>query len=183
MAEPNVIARVKASTTRSRVTPRLKNNAPDLASALVAARTTGGAGSFASPASSAAIHQVARKMANDSRRSTSVSGDRMIERAGIELLRRSNQFAAADPRQHAIENARIGLFVGDGAAWNAFAISIAIGAERCSIRGASQRRNRFPLGIRGRKNLLCRAGHRDEARDRVLVGIAPRFVEDVADHR
>src|SRR5260370_29887750 len=106
MAEPSVIASTKASATRSSVTPRLKNRAPDLASANVAASTTGGAGSFASPASSAAIHQVARKTANDKRRSTLVSGDRVIERAGIELLRRSNQFTAADPCQHPIENAR-----------------------------------------------------------------------------
>ncbi len=74
MAAPSVIASVKASVTRASVTPRWKNKSPDLASAIMVASTVGGGGSFASPASSEAIHQVASSTANDSRRGTSASG-------------------------------------------------------------------------------------------------------------
>src|SRR5229473_3283982 len=122
MAEPIDIASVKARATRASVTPRLRNSAPERASVIIAASTTGGGGSFSGPASSAAIHQVARNTMKDRRRSTSVSGDRVIERAGLELLRRPDQLAAADIGQHAIEHARIGLLVGDRAARDAFPV-------------------------------------------------------------
>src|SRR5438046_2231071 len=117
MAAPSVIARVKASATRANVTPRLTNKAPDLASVSMAASTVGGGGSFASPASSEAIHQVATNTANDSRRGTSVSRDRVIEGAGIELCCGPDEFAATDVSQHAVEDARVGLLVGDRATW------------------------------------------------------------------
>src|SRR5713226_9266691 len=114
MAAPSVIARVKARATRANVTPRLRNKAPDLASAIIAESTVGGGGSFASPTSCEAIHQVATNTENDRRRGTSISRDRVIERTGIEFLRRPDKFAAADRRQHAVEDARVGFFVGDG---------------------------------------------------------------------
>src|ERR1700688_2803631 len=158
MAAPTVIARMKAMATRAKVTPRLKNSAPERASAIMAVSTTGGGGSFAGPASSAAIHQVATNTRNDSRRSTSVSGNRVVEGAGLELLRRPDQFAAADIGQHAIEHARIGFFVGDRAARNSFPIAIAVRAQRGAIGSARQRCNGLPLGIRGRQNLLRLAG-------------------------
>src|SRR3954451_16101968 len=107
MAAPSVIARTKASATRANVTPRLRNRAPELASAVNAASTAGGAGSFASPTSSAAIHHVATNTANDSRRSTSISRDRVIEGAGIEFLRRPDKLAATGRRQYPIEHACI----------------------------------------------------------------------------
>src|SRR4051812_39506320 len=113
MAAPSVIARVKASATRAKVTPRLRNKAPDPASASMAASTVGGGGSFASPASSEAIHQVAKNTANDNRRGTSVSRDRVIEGAGIEFWRGPDEFAATGIGQHAVENARVGFLVGD----------------------------------------------------------------------
>src|SRR5229473_4147600 len=163
MAAPSVIANVKARATRANVTPRLKNSAPELASATIAASTAGGGGSFSPPASSAAPHQVARNTVNDRRRSISVSRDRMIECAGVKFLRRSHNFATADRRQHAVENARVGFFVGDRAARNSFPITIAIGAQGCGVGGTCQRRDLFPLRIRGRQNLLRRAGHRDKA--------------------
>src|SRR5882757_1817102 len=128
MAEPSVIASVKASATRARVTPRLKNSAPERASVITAASTAGGEGSFAAPVSSEAIHQVAMKTTKDRRRSTSVSRDRLVEGAGIELRRGADQFAAADTGQHAIEHARIGFLVGDRAPRHALAIPVAVGA-------------------------------------------------------
>src|SRR6266849_1682073 len=129
MAEPIDIASVKARATRARVTPRLKNSAPERASLIMAASTMGGGGSFSGPASSAAIHQVARNTMKDSRRSTSVSGDCVEECAGLELWRRPDQCAAADPCQHAIEHARVGLLVGDRAARDSFPVTIAIDAQ------------------------------------------------------
>src|ERR1700692_413043 len=139
MAEPNDIASVKASATRTRGTPRWKNSAPERASVITAVSTTGGGGSFSGPASSAAIHQVAMNTRNDSRRSTSVSGHRVGEGAGLELLRRPDQLAAADIGQHAIEHARVALFVGDGAARDSFPIAIAIGAQRGGVGSARSR--------------------------------------------
>src|SRR3981081_2510226 len=44
MAAPSVIANVKARATRANVTPRLRNSAPELASATDAASTAGGGG-------------------------------------------------------------------------------------------------------------------------------------------
>src|SRR5882672_7000675 len=159
MEAPSVIASVKARATRASVTPRLKNSAPELASATIAASTAGGGGSLSAPASRAAIHQVARNTVNDRRRSISVSGDR------------------------AIENARVGFFVGDWPARNPFPIAIAVRAQGCSVGGPRQRRDLFPFRIRGRQNLLRSAGHCDEARNRATVCALPSFVEDVADHR
>src|SRR6185295_2487016 len=152
MAEPSDIARVKASATRANVAPRLKNSAPDLASAIIAASTVGGGGSFASPISSEAIHQVAMNTANDSRRGTSISRDRVIERAGIEFLRRTDEFAAAGRCQHAVERARVGLFVGERTARNSFPIAVAVGAPGGGVGGSRQRRNLLPLRIRIRQN-------------------------------
>src|SRR3984893_9326049 len=183
MEAPSVIASVKASATRASVTPRLKNSAPELASVTIAASPAGGGGSLAAPASRAAIHQVARNTVNDSRRSISVSGDRAVECAGVELLRRPHNFATADRGQHAIENARVGFFIGDRPARYSLPIAIAVGAQGCSVGGTGQRRDLFPLRIRGRQNLLCLAGHRDKAGNGVAVRAAPCFVEDVADHR
>src|SRR5450755_928867 len=182
MAAPSVIANVKARATRANVTPRLKNSAPELASATAAASTAGGGGSFWAPASSAAPHQTARNTANDRRRSISVSGDGAIECAGVKFWRRADQFAAADRRQHAIKNARVGLFVGDRSAGNSFPIAVAVGAQGCGVGSSRQRRYRFPLRIRGRQNLLRLAGHRDKAGNRVAVCACPIRIEGVADH-
>src|SRR3981189_741674 len=144
MAEPSDIARMKAKATRANVTPRLRNNAPDLASATIAVSTAGGGG-CASPTSSEAIHQVATNTANDSRRGTSVSRDRVIEGTRIEFLRRPDKFAAADVSQHAVENLRVGFFVGDGTARNSFPITITVGAQGCGVRSTGQWRNFLPL--------------------------------------
>ena len=84
----------------------------------------------------AAIHQVARNTVNDKRRSISVSGDRAVECAGVELLRRPHNFATADRGQHAIENARVGFLVGDRATRDSFPITIAVDAERGDVGGA-----------------------------------------------
>src|SRR6266699_6931925 len=183
MAVPNVIANVKARATRANVTPRLKNSAPELASVAIAASTAGGGGSLSAPASRAAIHQVARNTANDRRRSISVAGTGAVECAGIEFVRRSRHVAPADRRQHAIENTRVGFFIGDRPARNPLPIAIAVGAQGCSVGGTRQRRDLFPLRIRGRQDLLRRAGHCDEAGNRAAVCTLPSFVEDVADHR
>src|ERR1700730_5164476 len=131
MAAPSVIASVKARATRANVTPRLKNSAPELASATAAASTAGGGGSFPPPPSSAAPPQTARNTANHRRRSISVSGDGAIECAGVKFGRRSDKFATADRRQHAIKNARVGFFVGHGGAGNTFPITVAVGAQGC----------------------------------------------------
>src|SRR5439155_11169338 len=147
MAAPSVIANVKARATRTSVTPRLKNSAPELASSTIAASTAGGGGSFSPPASSAAPHQVARNTVNDRRRSISVSGDCAIECAGGKLLRPPDNFAAADRRQHAVENARVGFFVGDRATGNSFPITIAVGTQGCSVGGTRERRDLFPFHI------------------------------------
>src|SRR5688500_15627967 len=154
MAEPSVIARVKARATRAKVTPRWRNSAPELASAITAVSTAGGGGSLASPMSSEAIHQVATNTANDSRRCTSVSRDRVIERSGIQLRRRADEFAAADRRQHAVQKARVGLFVGDRTTRNAFPVAIAVGPQGCGVGSAGQGGNLLPLRILRRQDLL-----------------------------
>src|ERR1700730_6905055 len=157
MAAPSVIANVKARATRANVTPRLRNSAPELASATAAASTAGVGGSFPAPASSAAPHQTARNTANDRRRSISVSGDGAIECARVQFCRRPDKFATADRRQHAVMNARVGFFVGDRAAGNSYPLAVAVAAQGCSVGSTGQRRDLFPLRIRGRQNLLCLA--------------------------
>src|SRR5437764_9929934 len=147
MAEPSDIARTKARATRANVIPRLKNSAPDLASAIIAASTVGGGGSLASPTSSEAIHQVATNTENDRRRGTSISRDRTIKRTGIEFLRRPDKFSATDASQYAVENARVGFFVGEGTTRNSFPITIAIGMQSCSVERPGQWRNCLPLRI------------------------------------
>src|ERR1700744_3331325 len=107
MAVPSVIASTKESATRANVTPRLRNKAPVLASAIIAVSTTGGGGNLAPPTSRDAIHQVATNRMAESRRITSVSRSGVIERAGIELRRRADQRGPADLGQHAIEKSRI----------------------------------------------------------------------------
>src|SRR5512139_2271702 len=183
MALPSDIASTKASATRASVAPRCRNSAPDDASATITLSTAGGEGSLAPPTNSAAIHQIARNRANDRRRSTSVSANRVIEGAGIELRHRPDQVAAADLGQHAIENARIRLFVSDAAARDSLAIAVAIGLQQGGIAGAGQRRDLLPRRIRGHQQLLGLAGHGNEPRDRVAMTGGPGFVEDVADHR
>src|SRR5947209_19869993 len=110
IAVPKVIASVKAKATRANVTPRLRNRAPERASAIIAASTAGGGGNLSGPASNAAAHQVARNKANDRRRTISVRPrDRMIESTGIEFLRRPNDVRTAYCGQNAKEDAGIGL--------------------------------------------------------------------------
>src|SRR5262249_29123560 len=120
---------MKASVTRANVAPRCRNSAPDAASAIITSSTAGGGGRFAPLTTSAAVHKIERNRANETRRSTSVSRERVIKRAGIELRRGADQIAAADLGQHAIEHAGIGLFISDGPARNALAIARAIGLE------------------------------------------------------
>src|SRR5258708_32782650 len=110
MAAPSVIANVKARATRANVTPRLRNSAPELASATAAASTAGGGGSFPPPASRAGPHQTARNTANASRRRISVSGDGAVEFGGGKVCPRPDKFATADRRQPAVKNARGGCF-------------------------------------------------------------------------
>src|ERR1700755_923480 len=123
MAAPSVMARTNARPTRASVAPRLRNSAPERASAMTAASTVGGGGSDAAPANSAAIHQGARNTMNDRRGSTSVSRDRVIECPEIKSLRGSDQFATADRGQHAIERARVGFFVDDATVRNSLSIT------------------------------------------------------------
>src|SRR5580704_12672439 len=127
MAVPSDIASAKETTTRASVTPRFKNNAPVLACANMTCSTSGGGGSFAPPTSSEAIHQVTKNTATDTRRIASVSGDAVVEGAGIELRRGADQVAPSDLRQHAIEHARVVLFVCDGPARNPGTVAVAIG--------------------------------------------------------
>src|SRR5437868_4167659 len=111
MALPSDIASTKDSATRASVVPRCRNSAPLDASAMMTLSTAGGEGSFGPPTNSAAVHQIARSRAIERRRSTSISRDCVIERAGIELGRRSHQVAAADFGQHAIEHARVRFLI------------------------------------------------------------------------
>src|SRR5258708_26545822 len=101
MAAPSVIANVKARATRANVTPRLKNSAPELASATIASSTAGGGGNFSPPTSSAAPHQVARNTVNERKRSISISWDCAIKCAGVKFSRPPDNLAAADRHQHA----------------------------------------------------------------------------------
>src|SRR4051794_37843762 len=102
--------------------PRLKNSAPERASAVIATSTAGGGGNLSGPASKAAVHQVARKNANDRRRSISIGPrDRMIESTGIKFFRRSHDIRTADCCKHFKDNASIGLLVGDGTVRNSLA--------------------------------------------------------------
>src|SRR5215475_11662519 len=122
MALPSDIASTKASATRARVAPRCRNSAPEAASAIITLSTAGGEGSFAPPTKDAAIHQTARNRTNDARRSTSISGDCVLEGAGIELRCGADEIAAADLGQHAVEHASVGLFVIDAPPRNAVAV-------------------------------------------------------------
>src|SRR6478735_3341336 len=130
MALPSDIASTKASTTRASVAPRCRNSAPLAASWIITCSTSGGDGSFAPPTNSAAIHQIARSRANETSRSTSVSGACVIERAGAQLRRRPDQVAAAGLGQHAIEHARVSFLVLDASLRNALAVALAIGLEQ-----------------------------------------------------
>src|SRR6478609_11862911 len=181
MALPSDIASTKARLTRASVAPRCRNSAPLDASAMTTSSTAGGEGSFAAPTNSAAIHQIASNRANDRRRSTSVSGNCVIERAGLELGGRSDQVAAAGLGKHAVEHARVLFFVIDAPARNAVAISLAIGLEKSGITGAGERRDLVPGGIRGHQQLLGLARHRDEARHGLPMARRPALVENIAD--
>src|SRR5438477_5261364 len=132
---------MNAMATRARAKPRLKKRAPERASPMIAASTMGGGGNFEGPTRNVANHQLARNTRIDSRRSTSVSEDRVVVGAGLKFLRRPNQFATADISQHAIKNARVGFLVGDRATRDTFPITIAVDAERGSIGGSRKRRD------------------------------------------
>src|SRR4051812_28444150 len=181
MALPSDIASTKARLTRASVAPRCRNSAPLDASATTTSSTAGGEGSFAAPTKRAAIHQIASNRANDRRRSTSVSGNCVIERAGIELGSRADEVAAAGLGQHAVEHARVPFFVIDAPARNAVAIALAISLEQGGIARAGERCDLVPGGIGGHQQLLGLAGHRDEARHRIAMTCRPGFVEDIAD--
>src|SRR5213080_3967932 len=133
MALPSDIASTKARATRASVAPRCRNSAPLAASAIMTSSTAGGEGSFAPPTNSAAVHQTARNRANETRRSTSISGNCVIEGARIEFGRGPNQITAAGLGQHAVEHARIGLLVSDAPPRNAVAIALAVGLEHGRI--------------------------------------------------
>src|SRR6516225_4367830 len=104
MALPSDIASTKDNATRASVAPRCRNSAPDAASAIITLSTEGGEGSFAPPTNRAAVHQIATNRAKERRRSTSVSGDCVIEGAGIELGRGPDQIATTDLGQNAVEH-------------------------------------------------------------------------------
>src|SRR5215469_2680788 len=182
MATPSVIASVKESATRANVAPRLKNKAPELASAIIAFMTAGGAGSFELSTNRAAIHQVVRNTANDTKRSTLVSGDQMIECARVKFRRRPHEIVPADASQHAIENTRVFFFVIDRTTWDSFTVVVTIGLQRCRISSARQPRDAFPLRIRGRQDLLCLARRLDKACQRVPIAVAPSLVKHIAQH-
>src|SRR5262249_14687639 len=144
MALPTDIASTKASATRASVAPRCRNSAPLAASATMTLSTAGGEGSLAPPANSAAIHQIARNRTKERRRSTSVSGDCVIEGTGVELRRRPDQVAAADFCEHAIKHARIGFLVSNAPARNAVAIAVAVRLEHDWIICAGERGDLVP---------------------------------------
>src|SRR3954471_16115607 len=118
MALPTDIASTKARVTRASVAPRCRNSAPLDASAMMTSSTAGGEGSLAPPTNSAASHQIAKNRTNESRRSTSVSGDCVIESAGVELGRRPDQIATTHLGENAVEHARVRFFVIDAPARN-----------------------------------------------------------------
>src|SRR3954447_22625790 len=181
MALPSDIASTKARLTRASVAPRCRNSAPLDASAMTTSSTAGGEGSFAAPTNSAAVHQIASNRANDRRRSTSVSGNCVIERSWLEFSGRANEVASAGLGQHAVEHARVLFFVIDAPARNAVAIALAIGLEQGGIVRAGERCDLVPGSIRGHQQLLGPASHRDEARHSVPMARRPALVEDIAD--
>src|SRR6185312_16236659 len=183
MAVPNAIASTKDTATRASVAPRLRNSAPVLAWAMIACSTSGGGGSLAPPTNSEAIHQVTKNTATDSRRITSAPRYRVIERARIEPRRPPDEILAADLRQHAIEHARVALFLGYGPARDSLAVTVTIGAQRGGVGGAGEGLNLAPLRVRGCENLLGLTGYRDESCEQVRVRVGPCLVEDVTDHR
>src|SRR6516162_2195900 len=182
MATPSVIASVKAKTTRANVTPTLKNNAPELASRTITCSTAGGVGSLVLPASNAAIHQLARNVANESRRNTLLSAELVKEGSGRQLVGGADNVVTADVRQDAIKNARIGLFLTDRAARDPLAVAVAIDLECGLVGPARQRGNGVPLAVGGRKNLLCLACHLDKARKASVICLPPTFVKDITEH-
>src|SRR3954453_12084295 len=159
MALPSDIASTKESATRASVAPRCRNSVPLEASATMTLSTADGEGSFGPPTNSAAIHQIARNRTKERRRSTSVSGDCVIEGAGVELGRRPDQVAAADLGEYAIEHARIGLLVDDAPARNAVAVALAIGLEHGWIGRAGEWGDLVPGRIGRHQQLLGLAGH------------------------
>src|SRR5215475_9345477 len=112
----------------------------------------------------------------------SAAGANPIERAGCELLFRSNQLPAAERREHAKKRSGVLLLLGDRAAWDAFAIAFAIGLEGWLINGPHQRGDAVPLGIRGGEDLLRLAGDLDEAADSVSILCRPARIKDVTEH-
>src|SRR5262245_58944657 len=110
----------------------------------------------------------------------SMSGSRAgpIECARCELFFRSDEVAAAEQREHAEERARVLLLLVDRAAWNALAITFAIGLQGRRIDRSHQRRDAVPFSIGGREDFLPLAGDLDEAGDRVAVPCRPAAIED-----
>src|SRR3954466_2999100 len=147
MALPSDIASTKARLTRASVAPRCRNSAPLDASAMTTSSTADGEGSFAAPTNRAAVHQIASKRANDRRRSTSVSGNCVIERAGIELGSICHEVASAGLGQHAVEHARVLFFEHNAPARNAVAISHSLGLEQGGIARAQHTLDLVPSGI------------------------------------
>ena len=103
----------------------------------------------------------------------SASTIRPIECARRELACRSDELAAANHLEHAVERARVILLIVDRTARNAFAIALAIGLEARRFGSPHQWSDPIPLGIRGGEDFLCFAGDLDEAADSVSIFCRP----------
>ena len=127
------------------------------------------------------MSQVAKKTASDARRCIGRSLLRPVECPGRQRGGGADQLRAAEPRQHAVEDARIGFLVGDRAAWDSGAIAIAKNSQRGATRDPGERSDPLPLLVGGRERVLGLAGHRNETCDRVTVLRGPALGEHVAE--
>ena len=164
-ALPSAIAIAKRRATRASVTPRLKASAPDRASSTIASETACGSGSRRAPTMCEPANHAASSSATETSRSSQVHsfGPGAVERAGIELLRRADEFRRRRSRRARDRAPRVGRFVGQRPAWNSLrdiaddrsrarrrSSSRSRGASRCHSAGESARIS-FGLALAAKK--------------------------------
>src|SRR4051812_3260407 len=184
MTVPSSIAIAKAAATRASVVPRLTTSAPLRASFTMASATVCGSGNRRGPASRAPTNQAAMKSPNETSRATTLfSRHRAIERAGRQFMGRTHQLGAADLGEDSIEAAGVGLFLGQRAPHDTFAVARTIDRERSRVARTDARRQPLPFGVGSHEYFLRLARGVQEAIDRRRIAGRPATVERVADDR
>src|SRR5450756_548534 len=138
------------------------------------ASTFSGPGSICAPANSDATHQIATNRTSEASRSMngSLRRARTIEGAGRELLALPHQRRAAEPGEHAIEHARVGLLGFDRPVRNALPVAVAVDLKRGGVARPGERRDALPFDIGSEQDVLGLGGHIEEARHRVAMRLS-----------